>query len=517
MVSYQIERLINFALNKNLISERDVTATRNSLLDLLKVSEPYSFSEGEIIDETISTATEILEPILDYCAEKGILPENTLTYRDLMDARIMGLFMPRSSEVNREFFKLYEQNKESATDYFYVLSQNSNYIQTDRIKKNLYWTTPTKFGDLEITINLSKPEKDPKEIAAAKSAPQTNYPKCLLCRENEGFAGGLNHPARQNLRLVPLTLNNEDWFMQYSPYVYYNEHCIVLHKDHIPMKITEETFRRLLDFVEILPHYMIGSNTDIPIVGGSILTHDHYQGGRHTFPMAKAVSILDFAHEDYSGMNISIIKWPLSVIRISGKDEEALVRLSNFILNKWKNYSDESADILAFTGDTPHNAITPIARINSDNLYELDLALRNNRTSDEHPLGIFHPHSELHHIKKENIGLIEVMGLAILPGRLNSELDSISDILCSKSQYNENEFSQPEHPLNKHLEWIKELISRYGLKNTKEDATEILRNEVGLIFSKVLQDAGVYKYNESGKIQFGKFMKHCGFEQLLKN
>lgn len=511
-ISYQIERLLNFALNKNLIYEDDVISSRNALLDLLKINEPYVFKENEKIKEDLDTAADILNQILDYCADANIIQADTMIYRDLMDAKIMGILMPRPSEVNYEFKKLYAVNKEAATDYFYTLSQHSNYIQVDRIKKNLYWKTATEFGDLEITINLSKPEKDPKEIAAAKSLAQTSYPKCLLCPENEGYSGNLNHPARQNLRLIRMDLNNEKWYMQYSPYVYYNEHCIVLHKDHVPMKTIENTYRRLLDFVDILPHYFIGSNADIPIVGGSILMHDHYQGGHHVFPMETAKPFTEYSHKDFNDIKIFLVKWPLSVIRISGSDKVRLVRLAMFIMNIWKDYSDESADIIAFTDNIPHNAITPIARKNKEGLFELDLVLRNNMTSQEHPLGIFHPHAELHHIKKENIGLIEVMGLAILPGRLNGELNDIAKILCHEAAYNDNELSNPSHALNKHYDWIKTLIQKYGFDNTKKSAEKIIQDEVGFIFSKVLQDAGVFKYNEAGRVQFNKFMNKCLFD-----
>lgn len=401
-----IERLLNFAKEQNMIEELDIIPCRNSLMDLFKINEPY---EGKVEEESVESAVPILESLLDYAYEIGLIEENTTTYRDLLDARIMGLLMPRQSEVAKDFYRTCKEiGVTKATDNFYKMSIASNYIRMDRIKKNLYWETATNYGDLEITVNLSKPEKDPKEIAASKLVPQTNYPKCLLCIENVGFSGTINHPARQNHRVIPVNLGEEQWYLQYSPYVYYNEHCILFHESHVPMKISDKTFTSLLDFVEQFPHYFIGSNADLPIVGGSILSHEHYQGGRHVFPMEKAPIEIELKSEDYNDIKAGIVNWPLSVIRLSGKNKERLKELSVKILKAWREYSDEKLGILAFTkkdgANIPHNTITPIARINASGDYEMDLVLRNNRTSEEHPDGIYHPHKELHHIKKENIG-----------------------------------------------------------------------------------------------------------------
>ena len=514
-VAYDIERLLHFGLSKGLIRPEDVMPVRNGLMDLLGVKEPYSFADDEIMEGECETAAPILAGLLDACVASGLIPDDTATQRDLMDARIMGLLMPRASEVSRRFGQLYAEDPVAATDYFYALSRDSHYIQVDRIAKNLYWQTATEFGALEITINLSKPEKDPKEIAAAKSMPQTNYPKCLLCAENEGFAGHMNHPARQNLRLIPLPLAGRRWYMQYSPYVYYNEHCIVLNSEHVPMKITESAFQRLLDFVAYLPHYFIGSNADIPIVGGSILTHDHYQGGRHVFPMEMAAPYGFYCHRDFDDVQASLVKWPMSVIRIASAHREKLVALAMHILRSWQGYEDCGAEVIPFTGETPHNAITPIARQNKAGLFEMDLVLRNNRTSDGHPMGIFHPHEELHHIKKENIGLIEVMGLAVLPGRLDGELRDIAAILAGKSAWSPGQIAGDEaHPLHKHLDWIGRLIERYGLDNREDNAVQIVRDEVGLIFTQVLADAGVFKWTEQGRAQFDRFMQVAGFSRI---
>ncbi|KAI4453301.1 atp-dependent helicase lhr-related-related [Holotrichia oblita] len=506
-IEYEIERLLSFGLNNKLIYEDDVIPTRNALMDLLKISEPYT---GKAY-YTKETAGEILSNMLDYCAELGFLPENTMTHRDLLEARIMGLIIPRQSEVIKSFYEKYDQSPALATDEFYRISKASNYIQSDRVNKNVYWRTETEYGDLEITINLSKPEKDPRDIAAAKLIPQTNYPRCLLCAENAGYAGNINHPARQNHRIIPVTLNGHKWYFQYSPYVYYQEHCIVLNAEHTPMKITETTFTQLLKFIEKFPHYFIGSNADLPIVGGSILSHDHFQGGRHIFPMEKAMPYKNFTFEKYPDIKISLVKWPMSVIRIEGDSIEELVKLSMYILDSWKEYSDEAAEVMAYTGDTPHNTITPIARRNKKGLYELDLVLRNNRTSEEHPLGIFHPHAELHHIKKENIGLIEVMGLAVLPGRLKDELGDIEKILCSGEAFEENFYTGTEHKLNKHIDWMKDLAMKYGTYNSAEEAAEIIKLETGKVFENVLSDAGVFKHTPDGIKSFIRFIEAIGF------
>lgn len=513
-IKFQIERLLLFALKHGLLEKLDVIPARNSLLDLLECNEPY---DGNIMDENIESPVEILNSILDYAASKGLIQENTTTYRDLLDAKIMGLLMPRESEVVNKFYRTCsEKGIVQATDDFYALSQASNYIRMDRIARNLYWNTSTKYGDLEITVNLSKPEKDPKEIAASKLRPQSNYPKCLLCIENVGFAGHINHPARQNHRVIPISLSQEQWYLQYSPYVYYNEHCILFQEKHIPMKICEKTFMRLLDFIDQFPHYFIGTNADLPIVGGSILSHEHFQGGRHEFPMAIAPIEKNYIHKDYPNVKAGIIKWPLSVIRISGKNKQILIKLSLEILEAWKKYSDAELGILAYSenGKIPHNTITPIARRNDQGEFEIDLVLRNNRTSEEHPDGIFHPHSELHHIKKENIGLIEVMGLAVLPARLNTELKEIEDILCGNISKYELALNDSANIISKHIPWIKELISKYGTNCNVEDAEKHIQLEVGEKFLNVLLDAGVYKRDKKGLEGFNKFMLNIGFNKI---
>lgn len=515
-IKFEIERLLLFALKHNLLEKLDVIPARNALLDLLQCSEPY---EGDIPDENIQSPVEILNNILDYAASKGLIVENTTTYRDLLDAKIMGLLMPRESEVVNKFYRTYsEKGVVQATNDFYALSQASNYIRMDRIAKNLYWNTSTLYGDLEITVNLSKPEKDPKEIAASKLRPQSNYPKCLLCIENVGFSGHINHPARQNHRVIPVTLSDEQWYLQYSPYVYYNEHCILFQEKHIPMKISEKTFERLLNFIDQFPHYFIGTNADLPIVGGSILSHDHFQGGRHEFPMAIASAEKNYTHNNYPGVKTSIVKWPLSVIRISGRNKQTLIKLSLEILEAWKNYSDTELDILAYSESkdekVPHNTITPIARINDQGEFEIDLVLRNNRTSDEHPDGIFHPHKELHHIKKENIGLIEVMGLAVLPARLNTELKEIENVLCGNIEIYKKALDDSSNPINKHTTWIKQLIDKYGTNCSIEDAEKHVKSEVGHKFLNVLLDAGVYKKDKKGLEGFNKFMHSLGFSEL---
>jgi UDPglucose--hexose-1-phosphate uridylyltransferase len=407
----------------------------------------------------------------------------------------MDCVMPRPSEVIRRFHSDYARNPKAATDRFYKLSQASNYIRTDRIAKNLQWKTPTEYGDLDITINLSKPEKDPRDIAKAKLIKSTSYPKCLLCRENEGFAGHAGHPARQTHRLIPLRLSGHRWFLQYSPYTYYNEHCIVLNRKHVPMKISRRSFENLLDFVTIFPHYFVGSNADLPIVGGSILSHDHYQGGRYNFAMAKAPIEKHYKFEGFEGIEAGRVKWPMSTIRLRGEDREELIELADKIQLAWRGYSDESAEILAETDGNPHNTVTPIARRKGE-LYELDLVLRNNRTTEEHPLGLFHPHAEVHHIKKENIGLIEVMGLAVLPARLKGELSALAEALVSGAPLT--------GALEKHAPWAEELQTRYTF--TPENAAGILETEVGRVFARVLEHAGVYKRNAAGKEAFMRFV-----------
>ena len=513
-ISMEIERLLQYALNHSLIERLDVIESRNKLMDLLNVSEPY---EGKIEEEKLESPVLILENILDYAAETGILPINTPTYRDLLDSRIMGSLMPRSSEVVSKFCSIYKSSgAKDATDYFYSLSKDSNYIRMDRTIKNLYWKEKTPYGDMEITINMSKPEKDPRDIAASKSKPSSNYPKCLLCIENVGYSGHVNHPGRQNHRVIPVSLNDEQWYLQYSPYVYYNEHCILFHENHIPMSITDKTFHRILNFVEKFPHYFIGSNADLPIVGGSILTHEHYQGGNHVFPMVKAPIEHYFENNEFKSVKVGIVKWPMSVIRLSSKDKGEIIALSIKILEIWRKYKDDLAEILPYSiseGErVPHNTITPIGRINTDGEYEVDLVLRNNRRSDEHPLGIFHPHEYLHHIKKENIGLIEVMGLAVLPGRLNEEIEEIRNILSGDKEVLDKVRGNKSLNLYKHLPWIEEMVLSYGSNNSKDEALKIIKGEIGNKFADILSHAGVFKRNERGIESFVKFMNEIGFK-----
>ncbi|MCL2578474.1 MAG: UDP-glucose--hexose-1-phosphate uridylyltransferase [Oscillospiraceae bacterium] len=508
MIGYQVERLIRFGLSGGLIGEWDVIPVRNALLDLLGLNEPY---EGEVKGFSDKSAGPALDAIVDHCVETGQIPEDTITRRDLFAARIMGLLTPRQSEVIAQFRENYSRSPKAATDAFYALSHATNYIQAERIAKNLRWSGQTDFGRLDITVNLAKPEKDPKEIAAAKATAQTNYPKCLICAENAGFAGTLSHPARQNHRIIPLTLDGERWYMQYSPYLYYDEHCIVLDEIHRPMKIGRQTFRRLLAFVEQFPHYFLGSNADLPIVGGSILTHDHFQGGRFAFPMVDAPVRRSFTHRDFPGITAAQIHWPLSTIRISGEDKDALTALAQHIFTGWQQYADPAAEILAFSGKTPHNTITPIARKNNGGRFDLDIVLRNNRTTPERPHGLFHPGERLHHIKKENIGLIEVMGLAILPGRLLAELDGIRDILSGKQTFDRAEIRDPVHPLNKHLHWLDGLTEKHGTGLDPDRAQTLLRGEVAQIFAQALVDCGVFKLNKDGDMQFERLMAALGF------
>ncbi|GMQ57097.1 UDP-glucose--hexose-1-phosphate uridylyltransferase [Vallitalea sediminicola] len=503
-VQSNIERLIKFGLSNNMITKWDTQLVRNSIMDILAISEPY---DGELDSyEEIDSPVGILGELLQYAVDNNII-EDTVTYRDMLDARIMATLMPRPSELVNRFYGIADgEGIESATDYYYKLSKDSNYIRMDRIAKNEYWVADTQVGQLEITINLSKPEKDPKEIEKARSMPSANYPKCFLCIDNVGYPGRLNHPARNNHRVIPVELSSESWYLQYSPYVYYNEHCIVFNEKHVPMKISKDTFVRLLSFVEKVPHYFVGSNADLPIVGGSILSHDHFQGGHHVFPMEKASIIKELRKDGYEEVKIGLVRWPLSVVRLSSGDKDKLIELADEILGKWRNYSDESLGILAYTEEDgkriPHNTITPIARINGDGDYELDLVLRNNRRSEEHPDGIFHPHAHLHHIKKENIGLIEVMGLAVLPARLKKELSLIEDILIGKIKDVEK-----YEVLEKHCVWTQRLVKEYGRDMKVDEAKECIRKEVGNIFAQVLECAGVYKMDEEGIAGLERFIK----------
>jgi UDPglucose--hexose-1-phosphate uridylyltransferase len=510
-----IERLVRYASLSGMLEPLDESFARNALLDLFRFPEPALRGAAEAAPPA-GRSSELLEPLLDYAASVGLLEDNTMTFRDLLDARIMGLLMPRPSETAEAFRSTAAAaGIGTATDAFYKLNVDANYIRMDRVEKNEYWKQPTGFGELEITINLSKPEKDPKEIALLKTLPPSGYPRCLLCADNVGYAGRANHPARQNLRILPLTLQDERWFFQYSPYVYYNEHCIILKGEHVPMRISPVTFARLLDFLEQFPHYFVGSNADLPIVGGSILDHDHFQGGRHTFAMAKAQLEAAYSHPAYPGVSMGIVKWPMSVVRLNGLDRGLVHAAAIDLLNAWTSYSDLDADIAAYSvGDNgesvPHNTVTPIARRSADGGFELDLVLRNNRVSNEHPDGIFHPHRHLHHIKKENIGLIEVMGLAVLPGRLKDETAQIAAYLTGAVPYDEQAVAAAGHPLEKHAAWIAQLVGRYGTALTAEQAGTVLRDEVGRKFEEVLLRAGVFKQDEAGRAAFAAFMAHAG-------
>ena len=493
----EIEKLLAFAESVKLIESEDVVYSRNKLLAV------FGLDDCEEVTETfeIEKPYDILNRMCDWAAEKGII-ENTFDERDLFDTKVMGELTPRPSEVIRKFKEDYEVSPETATNNYYAFSQNTNYIRVDRIAKNLHWLADTEYGNIEITVNLSKPEKDPRDIAKAKLAPQSSYPKCLLCKENEGYQGRMNHPARQNHRIIPVTLTNEPWFLQYSPYVYYNEHCILFSGEHRPMKISRGSFERVLEFVDIFPHYFVGSNADLPIVGGSILSHDHFQGGHHDFPMAVAEAEETFTIKGFEDVTVEKVKWPMSVIRLRGESKEKLVDLSDKILTAWRGYSDEKCEISAFTGDTPHNTITPIAR-KKNRAYEIDLVLRNNRTSEEYPLGIFHPHQELHHIKKENIGLIEVMGLAVLPGRLKEEMKLLEKLMVEK---NAASLIRENEKVEKHADWCEEILKKYE-SITAENVENIIKVEIGIAFSKVLENAGVYKQDEEGKAGYRRFIE----------
>ncbi len=490
----EISRLLEYGLQRGLIAPEDKAYAANRMLALLGLRE----FEPQPVEEELHTPVEPLERLCQFAAEAGLIEPDTRDGRDQFDTELMNCLMPRPSQVVREFYSLYEKDKQAATDYYYQLARSSNYIRVDRIEKDRMWTAPTPYGDLVITINLSKPEKDPKAIAAAKNAPQSGYPKCALCRENEGYLGSANQAARGNHRLIPLELGGEPWFLQYSPYVYYNEHCIVLSHEHRPMKVSRQSISRLLEFVTFLPHYFVGSNADLPIVGGSILTHDHFQGGRYEFPMAKAPIREKVCFPGFEDVEAGIVHWPMSVIRLRGKEAQRLVDLADKILTAWREYSDESAEILAYTEGTPHNTITPIARRRGED-YELDLVLRNNRTTPEHPLGLFHPHAEYHHIKKENIGLIEVMGLAILPPRLLTETGLLEQALKNPAQAQEI-MARPE--MEKHQSWYEELKAAGAGEG---DTQRAIQESIGVIFGKILGNAGVYKDTEEGREAFRRF------------
>lgn len=497
-INLLIDQLVSYAINERLLPARDRAWAVNRLLEILHLSD---YTPSGFKGKTPAYPYEMLKNICDWAAKQGLISPDTVTQRDLFDTRLMGVFAPRPSEVTSEFFRLHKKSPKTATDKFYHDARALDYIRTERVAKNLAWKACTPYGNLDVTINMSKPEKDPKDIAAALSVKASSYPSCLLCKENEGYAGRINHPARQNLRLVPLDLlkDGEPWYLQYSPYVYYNEHCIFLSGKHEPMKLTKKSFARLLNFVDFLPHYFIGSNADLPIVGGSILTHDHFQGGRYVFAMEKAPVETVFKMAKFPRVKAGLVKWPMSVIRLNGNKKD-LIEAADYILKKWRAYSDPKADIVAKTGDTPHNTVTPIAR-RRGKAFELDLVLRNNRTTEEFPLGIFHPHAEVHHIKKENIGLIEVMGLAVLPARLAKELADLAPLLIKK----DIAAIRKSETLKKHADWAEELLKKHTF--TKENAAGILRAEVGKVFAKVLEYAGVYKRTPEGKEAFGRFVK----------
>lgn len=507
MIQTRILELAEYGLTTGLVEKEDKTYTINKLMELLEVDDIEDsvfeeFAKREPMTQEIAEAVleDILEDMMAYAYENGIMKENSIVYKDLFDTKIMGCLVARPSEIRAKFKDLYDNESSlAATDYFYKLSCDSNYIRRQRIKKDQKWTTDTEFGTLDVTINLSKPEKDPKAIAAAKNAKQSAYPKCQLCAENEGYAGRVNHPARQNHRIIPVTINNSDWYFQYSPYVYYNEHCIVFNSQHTPMKIERATFGKLLDFVTNFPHYFVGSNADLPIVGGSILTHDHFQGGHYTFAMAKAPIEKEISFEGFEDVKAGIVKWPMSVIRISGADKERLIELADKILVAWRGYTDEAAFIYAETNGEPHNTITPIARRRGED-YELDLVLRNNITTEEHPLGVYHPHAHLHHIKKENIGLIEVMGLAVLPARLKDEMAELADAIVTGKDLRSTE------TLASHAEWAEGFIPKYD-KIDESNVMDIIHEEMGLVFSEVLKCAGVYKCTEEGREAFMRFVE----------
>ena len=490
-----IAKLISYALERELIQPSEKLWAVNALLEALELDGctlPESASCGE------EELPQVLDALLDDAYARGVLKENSIVYRDLFDTKLMGALTPRPAQVIEKFQALREQDPKKATDWYYQFSQDTNYIRRDRIAKDVQWKTDTQYGELDITINLSKPEKDPKAIAAARNLPASAYPRCQLCAENEGYAGRVNHPARENHRIVPITINGSPWFLQYSPYVYYNAHCICLNSEHVPMKIDRACFAKLLDFVGQFPHYFVGSNADLPIVGGSILAHDHFQGGHYTFAMEKAPVETPFTFHGYEDVKAGIVKWPMSVVRLTAADPARLIDLADKILLSWRGYTDADAFIFAETDGEPHNTITPIARRRGSD-YELDLVLRNNITTAEHPLGVYHPHAELHHIKKENIGLIEVMGLAVLPARLKEELAAVADALATGADLRADERTA------KHADWADGFKGKYAI--TADNALDIVEKETGLVFAQVLEHAGVYKRTAEGKAAFLRFLE----------
>lgn len=493
MVDTYIAKLVQYGVESGLIPEEERIYSTNQILEVLK-KDDYE-GPGETFSDI--DLADTLDHLLEYALETGVMDDGGIVSRDLFDTKLMNCITPRPSQVISEFRKNLAENPQKATDTYYHFSVATNYIRKDRIAKDRRWKAPSRYGDIDITINLSKPEKDPKAIAAAKLAKQSAYPKCQLCMENEGYAGRMNHPARQNHRIIPVTINGGQWGFQYSPYVYYNEHCIVFNGQHVPMKIERATFRKLFDFVKQFPHYFLGSNADLPIVGGSILSHDHFQGGHYTFAMEKAQVEKEFCVPGFEDVTAGIVHWPLSVIRLRGTDDERVIDLADHILKKWRAYTDEDAFIYAETDGEPHNTITPIARMR-EGQYELDLALRNNITTENCPLGVYHPHAELHHIKKENIGLIEVMGLAVLPARLKAEMDRMAEFILAGKEMRGDDM------LDKHADWYETFRDAYTF--TEENAEKILQDEIGKVFVKVLEDAGVYKCTEEGRTAFDRFL-----------
>ncbi len=494
MLYKNIKKLVEYGVQTGLTPECERTYTTNLLLEIFKEDDYEDVSiEGEELD-----LEQILKALLDEAVARGLV-EDSVVFRDLFDTKLMNCLLPRPAQVQKIFWEEYEKSPEAATEFFYKFSQDSDYIRRYRVKKDMKWKVDSPYGEIDITINLSKPEKDPKAIAAAGAAKASSYPKCQLCMENEGYAGRANHPARETHRIIPITINDSRWGFQYSPYVYYNEHCIVFNGQHVPMKIDRAAFVKLFDFVKQFPHYFLGSNADLPIVGGSILSHDHFQGGNYTFAMAKAPIEIPVTIPGYEDVEAGIVKWPLSVLRIRHADEKRLIDLADHVLQAWRGYTDEDAFIYAETDGTPHNTITPIARKKGD-MYELDLTLRNNITTEEHPLGVYHPHAQYHNIKKENIGLIEVMGLAVLPSRLKEELEILADYIVEGKDIRSNE------KIAKHADWTDSFLPKYD-SITKENVMDILKEETGIVFTHVLEDAGVYKCTEEGRKAFMRFIE----------
>ena len=498
MIDTNIKQLVEYGIANELIEEEDRRYTTNTILEMLKKDSYEEPGEVPAID-TPEKLEECLKGILDYAVENGLIAEDSVVLRDLFDTKIMNALVPKPSQIIKTFREKYAKSPEEATDFYYKLSRATDYIRTYRVARDIKWVKPTEYGDIDITINLSKPEKDPKMIALAKTMSQSSYPKCQLCMENEGYAGRINHPARENHRIIPIEVNGSKWGFQYSPYVYYNEHCIVFNGQHIPMKIEKATFQKLFSFVGQFPHYFLGSNADLPIVGGSILTHDHFQGGRYTFAMTKAPVETKITFAGYEDVEAGIVKWPMSVIRLDGEDPDKIIELADKILGAWRGYTDEDAYIFAETDGEPHNTITPIARMR-DGKYEMDLVLRNNITTEEHPLGLYHPWEQYHNIKKENIGLIEVMGLAVLPARLKGEMEELEEVLVAGGDIKAHE------NIAKHYDWVQTFIGKYDIN--ADNVHKILQDEIGDVFAKILECAGVYKRDEAGKAAFLKFVDY---------